>query len=432
MKFSMLYADARGQLYDHPHYALVGRTGDRFTEPLPEEMIPLPEGASLTLVPGGIPLGVDRKGDFRLVREAATVIKASARNSGRNQGPVFAVGALLPQGYTRTLLPAYRREAGEKPLPLLGYAAVGMYREKFYVAAVETDQPAKWNPCGYNTADLSELVADKVNKYPGNRILAQLARCSLDYGCLTAQNIFYGRWEGGIPVSPVCNANCLGCISLQPAECCPSPQERINFTPTVEEIIQVGLPHLEEAPEGIISFGQGCEGEPSLAVRVVAPAVSTLRSQTSKGTININTNAGLRPAIREICQAGLDAMRVSVIGPSEEVYNSYYRPRDYNLNNVAESIKIAKAHGVYVSLNLLTLPGLTDREGEIEALIQLVQATVVDLIQFRNLNIDPDQFLPLLPPRDDEILGITELIRILKRELPNTALGSFSRPVRPD
>lgn len=430
MKYSMLYADARGQLYDHPGYTLAGRTGDRFTEPLPEEMIPLPEGASLTLIPGGIPVGVDRKGDFRLVGEAAAGRKASARTSGRDNRPVFAVGALLPQGYTRTLLPAYRLEAGEKPLPLLGYAAVGMYREKFYVAAVKTDQPSRWNPCRYNTADLSELVKDKIKKYPENRILAQLAKCSLEYGCLTAQNIFYGRWEGGVPVSPACNANCLGCISLQPAECCPSPQERIKFTPTVEEILQVALPHLEEAPGGIISFGQGCEGEPALSVRTVAPAISTIRNRTLKGTVNINTNAGHTEAIREICQAGLDAMRVSVIGPSEEVYNIYYRPRDYNLNNVMESVKVAKAHGVYVSLNLLTLPGLTDREGEIEALIRLVRETDVDLIQLRNLNIDPDRFLPLLPPRNDEILGITELIRILKSELPNTAIGNFSRPVR--
>lgn len=418
MNFSMLYADAGGKLYDHSRFTMVGRTGDRFTEPLPEEMIPLPEGASLTLIPGGIPVGVDGKGAFRLVRE------------GRNNQPVYAVGALLPQGYTRTMLPAYKREGEEKPLPLFGYTAVGMYKEKFYAAAVETDKPAKWNPCRYNSSDLAELVTERTNRYPDNRILAQLGRCALDYGCLTAQNIFYRRWEGGIPVSPTCNANCLGCISLQTAECCPSPQERIKFTPTVQEIIEVGLPHLEEAQEGIISFGQGCEGEPSLAVRVVEPAICKLRSRTPKGTVNINTNAGHTEAIRKICRSGLDAMRVSIIGPSEQVYNCYYRPRDYNLNNVIESIKIAKAQGVYVSLNLLTMPGLTDREEEIEALIQLVRETAIDLIQFRNLNIDPDWFLPLLPSRDDEILGITGLINILKSELPNTALGNFSRPVR--
>ncbi len=288
MQYSMLYADSKGRLYDHPSYFLTGRTGDRFTEPLPEEMIPLPEGASLTLIPEAIPVGIDSQGNFGPVSAVGVHKK------------VLAVGALLPQGYTRTLLPAYQRKGAQQPLPLLGYTAVGMYRDQFYVAAVPTDRPAKWNPCSYNTSDLTDLVTQKVALHPQNRILTQLAKCSLEYGCLTAQNIFYSRWEGGIPVSPVCNANCLGCISLQPAECCPSPQQRISFMPTQEEIVDLALPHLEHAPEGIISFGQGCEGEPSLSFSVVAPAIQALRSQTTKGTININTNAGNTEAIRKI------------------------------------------------------------------------------------------------------------------------------------
>ncbi|HEX3032650.1 MAG TPA: radical SAM protein [Bacillota bacterium] len=377
MKLRMLYADAKGQLFDHPRYLLVGRSGDGLAEPLPEEMIPLPEGASLTLIPEGLPVGMDGRGKFRLVKEAGT-----AR-------PAFAVGALLPQGYTRTLLPAYKREAKAQPLPLLGYTAAGIYRDQIYVAAVKTDRPAKWNPCKYNTEDLPELVSNLRSRYPENRILSQLANCALEYGCLTAQNMFYRRWEAGIPVSPVCNSNCLGCISLQPAECCPSPQARIDFVPEVEEIVQLGAPHLAEAPEAIISFGQGCEGEPSLSFQVISPAVRAMRQHTDRGTININTNAGHTQAIKEICAAGLDAMRVSMIGPSEGVYQGYYRPNNYQLAHVVESIRIAKAHGVYVSLNLLTLPGLTDREGEVEKLLTLVRETGVDLIQLRNLNIDP-------------------------------------------
>lgn len=416
MPFKMLFADAQGRLFDHPRLMLAGRTGESFTEPLPEEMIPLPAGAALTLIPEGVPIGIERSGTFRPLREMA------------KHGPVFAVGALLPQGFTRTLLPAYRRPRGAKPLPLLGYTAVGLSRGKYYAAAVRTDNPDAWNPENYNTPELPDLVGKRVNS--PNRILAQLAKCALDYGCLTAQNIFYRRWEGGLPVSPVCNANCLGCISLQPAECCPSPQERIKFVPELEEIIEVALPHLEEAPEAIISFGQGCEGEPSLSYRRIIPAIQAIRRTTARGTININTNAGHTLAIRKIAQAGLDAMRVSIIGPGEVVYNTYYRPKDYTLRQVKDSIKAAKAAGVYVSLNLLTLPGLTDREDQLSALIDLVRETEVDLIQFRNLNIDIDWFYSLLPPSDSPAVGLTEAIRLLQTELPGVELGSFSRPVR--
>ena len=72
----------------------------------------------------------------------------------------------------------------------------------------------------------------------------------------------------GIPVSPVCNAQCLGCISLQPSECCPSPQTRI-----AEHLSSRNSGTWATSPkpwsEAIISFGQGCEGEPSLQGQII-------------------------------------------------------------------------------------------------------------------------------------------------------------------
>jgi len=77
------------------------------------------------------------------------------------------------------------------------------------------------------------------------------------------------------------------------------------------------------------------------------------------GTINMNTNAGCTRAIEELCGIGLDSIRVSLISAREEVYNLYYLPRGYSLGNVQESIKSAVRQGVFVSINLLTYPGLT-------------------------------------------------------------------------
>jgi len=52
--------------------------------------------------------------------------------------------------------------------------------------------------------------------------------------CFAAKNVFFRRWECPLPTSPTCNAGCLGCISLQPSECCPASQERIDFVPSVD------------------------------------------------------------------------------------------------------------------------------------------------------------------------------------------------------
>lgn len=420
--YRLLYADEQGRMFDHG-LAAVGRTGDMFTELLEEDLMEMPPSASLVLLPGSSPLGMDRHGQLKILERVPG-----------GGGPARAVGALLAQGYTRNLLPGYYRRE-EKPLPLLGYTAVAWRGGRVYVAATRTDRPRLWDPAHYNTGDLPRLVEERLAAYPDNRILKQLSHCALNYSCYTAQNIFYTRWEGGLPLSPVCNARCLGCISLQPAQCCPSPQARINFQPTPAEGVEVALQHLEQAPQAIISFGQGCEGEPSLAAPNIAAIITAVRRKTSRGTINMNSNAGYTPGVERICAAGLNSLRVSLISAREQIYNAYYRPRDYSLADVARSVRVARAHGVYVSLNLLVLPGLNDREAEIESLVHFIRENDVNKVQLRNLNIDPDYFWQQVGAGsgDDlgEIIGIPGLIEALG-DIPGLEVGNFSRPVARD
>ncbi|ADG83740.1 radical SAM protein [Thermincola ferriacetica] len=413
--YDLIFADSEGRFYDHPELKMVGRIGEIFVEPVAKEMIPLPEGASLVLLPDRIPVGLDAKGNFTL-----------AKGEGR---PMWAVGALLPQGYTRTLVPAYK-PVTDSYLPLFGYAAVGWQDGTVYVAAYPTDDPYKWDPVNYNTEDLAGKIAQKLARHKNNRILDQLAKCALHYSCFTAQNIFYERWEGGIPVSPRCNARCLGCISEQPAECCPSPQTRISFTPTVKEIEEIAYEHLVKADDAIVSFGQGCEGEPALAYQVIAEAIGRIRDRTGLGTINMNTNGGFTEGVKAVCKAGIDSLRISTVSALEETYNAYYRPRNYSLTDVKKSIAIAKEEKVFVALNLLTYPGLTDREKEVEALIDLVDEFGIDMIQFRNLNIDPLMLAQAIPPGEPQTMGIPDLIECLREEFPDLLIGSFSKPVR--
>ena len=414
--FRLLFADQQGNFYDHRSVLAVGRTGDRLVEVLPEDMIELPPGASLVLLPGRAPVGMTKKGSFVPVDKLPG-----------SSGVAAAVGALLPQGYTRTLLPAFRPAAAGPPLPLLGYAVVGWREDRVWVAARLTDEPDRWDPAHFNTAELSRLVQERLSSRPASGLLRHLARCALEYSCFTAQNIFYCRWEGGLPISPACNANCLGCISRQPAECCPAPQSRITAVTPVEEAVDLAAEHLAEAPEAIISFGQGCEGEPSLAAAAVSAVIRQTREITGRGTINMNSNAGCVEGIEAICNAGLNSIRVSLISARDDVYRAYYRPRDYGLAEVRRSIAICRQQGVHVALNLLVMPGLTDRAGELEELVSLITATGVNQVQLRNLNIDPDLLWQVLKPGEEDILGIPTLIDTLKG-IPGLAVGNFSKP----
>lgn len=400
-----LYADQHGEIFDAPGCRAVGRRGQDYLPLKQEDMIPLPEGAELMFLPG----------------RSALQIKGGMTQKLKGR---LAVAAMLPVGYTRTLLPAYECQQGAPQLPLYGYTAVALINDEIYVAAIKTADNAKWHPYKYNTPDLKKRVNQVKRDLPGNRLVEHLANCSLTWHCCTAQNLFYRRWEAGIPVSPACNANCLGCISLQPAECCPAPQSRITFAPTPDEIAAIGIYHLTDAPDPIISFGQGCEGEPSMAADNIAAGIKKIRAKTARGQININTNAGFTQGIKQIVDAGLNSMRVSIISAIPATYQAYYQTK-YSLDDVKQSIAYAKQHGIYVSLNMLLFPGLNDRAEEQAAWLEFLGETGVDMIQLRNLNFDPDAFLAAMPT-GGKTGGVRNFLKAIEDKFPAVKLGSFT------
>src|SRR5436305_13515842 len=101
----------------------------------------------------------------------------------------WAAAAVLPIGYTRTLLPAYEKVPDTDLLPFFGYSAVAGMNSRLYVAALRTDDPRKWHPGAFNKRTLTPLVSEKQAVYPNNRIVAQHAHCALDYSCPTASNL---------------------------------------------------------------------------------------------------------------------------------------------------------------------------------------------------------------------------------------------------
>lgn len=405
-EITALFAAKNGEIYDAPGFGALGRYGDACVPIAPEDLLLLPEGADLMFLPKRRAIGRDRRGQIVPL-------------------PGGAVSAILPAGYTRTHLPAFRREKKAAVLPLYGYTAVALYRGQIHAAAVRTDDSEVWNPKQYNTRGLKKRVQETLAALSDNRLAAHLAHCALTYHCATAQNLFYHRWEAGLPASPVCNANCLGCISLQPAECCPSPQARIEFAPTAEEIAALGVYHLSSAAEAIVSFGQGCEGEPSLAADTIADSIRLMRVKTKRGQINMNSNAGYTAGIKKIVDAGLDAMRVSIISADSANYAAYYRA-NYALDEVKASIRYALEKKVYVSLNLLYFPGFNDREDEAAAWRAFLRDLPVQMIQVRNLNLDPDVFWDIVPKTTEKALGTRRFLRLLQEENPHLVIGSFS------
>lgn len=411
----LLYSDGQGNIFEDTSLFAVGRSGwDAYPVPL-EEWIALPDGGSLYELPGRRGIGIDVvTGDMRLCELG------------------WAVAAFIPPAHTGLFLAAYETLPDAPTLPLFCYTAAGWFEGGFYVPAVRIENDIRQETAGFDQARVEAGVATFLSAYPHNRLVRHLAEnCALTYHCPAARNYFIGRWECPIPSSPACNANCVGCISFQPeSESIPSTQDRLTFKPSAEEIVEYTVPHLESAPYPIVSFGQGCEGEPLLMWETIRDSIREIRRHTTRGSININTNGSKPEAVRALCEAGLNSIRVSTNSARPEIYTPYYRPNNYVFEDIVESLKVVRGFGGWTSINYFVFPGMTDSVAEYEALRRLIIDTDLCMIQWRNFNIDPDWYLGKIGVTDTgECLGMGQLLTLIREEFPALRFGYFNPPV---
>jgi len=416
----LLIADRTNRIYDVPLEA-TGMKGGEYFRLGPEHLIKLPPDSEMFMLPGRPPVGYDP--------ETENYIELERDPFSRKGGGVSAVAAFLAPGYTVTYNAAYAVGANDhSSLPLFSYAAVAYYKGGFYAAGILVDREKRQRLEGMDIALIKKNVKTFRKIFSGNRLVRHLETCALVYGCPAAKNFFLKRYECPLPTSPTCNASCEGCISYQPEGKMPVTQPRIKFVPLPEEIAEIAIFHIREVKDPVVSFGQGCEGEPLMVAPTLERAVKLIRRATSRGMINLNTNASRPRAIKRLFDAGLDSIRVSLNSVRAPFYSAYYRPRGYTFNDVVSSIAAAKRAGAFVSLNYLVMPGFTDSRGESSALEKFLNRTGTDMIQWRNLNYDPLVYFRKLNVRvkRNDMKGIDMLIKDIKKKFPGLLHGYFN------
>jgi hypothetical protein len=418
---ALVFANSHGEIIDYAGLRMAGSSCGQFSLPDKKDLIELPEGSELFVLPGRLPVGIEPD-----TREPA-LLDRNPYDASQPQ----AVAAFMAPAHTALYSAAYTSRDNAPVLPLFAYTAVGWGDGKFWVAGFRSDRDCRQDASQFNQHKIDVKTRKRLKQYPDNRLIQHLGKCCLTYGCPASRNFFLGRWEAPLPTSPQCNASCVGCISLQPSGCCPATQDRIRFVPRPAEIAGIAVPHLKKARKPIVSFGQGCEGEPLLQADTLARAISMIRSETARGTINLNSNASLPRAVERLVHAGLDSIRVSLNSARPEYYERYYRPAGFSFEDIKRSIAAVKGADRHVSLNYFVLPGFTDDPQEFSALCELVESCRPDLIQLRNLNLDPELYLqavghqPASPP-----MGIRNWLSRLQKLFPRLRFGYFNPPLR--
>jgi len=410
----LLVANSDGEIIDCPEYTMAGIAGDN--PEFPDHLIPLPEGSTLYTLPGRLPIGFNDTTGKQVVLDKYL------------DEPVQAVAAFVAPAYTQLMRPAFKKMSKAPLLPLFCYTAVGWKDDKFWVPAMRIDECKRQDANQFSERKIKKGARELLKRYPKNRLVKHLMEnCCMKYRCPAARNFALGRWEMPLPTSRACNSRCLGCISFQSTKKLCSPQERISFTPSADEIAEITINHFENAEQPVASFGQGCEGEPLTEFEIIEEAIKIIRSETQKGTINLNTNASYPDRIGRLLEAGLDSIRVSMNSARKKYYDKYFSPSDYKFEDVIESIRIMRERNKFVALNYFVFPGFTDQAEEWDAFEKLLESPGFDMIQWRNLNIDPDWYIEEMGiDFSSENIGVKKVIDNVREKFPDVQFGYFN------
>ncbi len=414
-------ANASGEIFDLAGYAAVGCDGPLNERLTVENTTPLPQGSELMFLPDRVPVLYDLR---------SGKIVALAENPYAPGEAIYPVAAFNSPGYVVSHTCAYEETAGSGYLPLFSYGAAGWHRGKFRSAVIQVDAEPRQDLRRMPLQKIKAGVSRLRKQLPENRLRAHLEKCALTYGCPAGKNFFLGRFEAPLPTATTCNARCLGCISLQAEGSIPCSQERIAFVPTPDEIAAVALAHISRVKDAVVSFGQGCEGDPLTVADTITAAIAKIRSATDRGTINMNTNGSMPSKVERLLKAGLDSLRISMNSVRKTCYRAYFRPKGYEFEDVVASIDLALGKGAHVAINYLNCPGFTDTPEECGALLKFIENHPIQMIQWRNLNFDPRRYVHIMnetalhtPP-----IGVAPLLKKIRRHFPRLRYGYFNPP----
>jgi pyruvate-formate lyase-activating enzyme len=406
--FSAVHSDRSGRLVVAADYAAAMSDGSSI-RPL-AQAVPLPAGTEVVHLPGRIGIGLDRTG--------------RARELGQGR---FGVAAILPMGYLRMSLPAYIDDLGTPPLRPRAYGAVGADKNgQLVVSAIALD-PTAGTADGRTDPELAARITATQREQPSSRVLRQLARCAKDYRCRAAANAFLGRQDCALPVAAPRNENPPEVLVLHD-DADASPTEPAAFRPSPEELADAASRHLEGGG-AVVAFGRACEGEPLLAVRVIERAIVAIRARTRLGTIHLETNGSSPVALRRLCDAGLDSVAVRMVSARAETYEAIHRPDGFRFADVRASLGHAIAGKISVALRVLTLPGLTDRSRELEALIGLAaDLPAASSLILSDLSADPQRALRV-SPSTEAVVGMERMLDRLRADAAHLRIVAMPRPL---
>jgi hypothetical protein len=396
--YQAVHSDRSGRVVVAADYGGTAQDG-----PVPtalEVAIPLPAGTELLPLADRAAVGLDR------------------RSLPRSLGPArWAVAAIPPAGYLRTHLPSIEAASDPAPLDALPYAAVAAdARGELVLAATRVTDIA---PAA--VVDVGPAITRRLRAEPSNMLLRQLARCARDYRCQAARNAFIGTGDCALPLGAPRNDAAAPIVALRRREE-RAPLDPVAFRSPAADAAAVAIAHLGAGGTSV-SFGHACEGEPLEIVRDVVDITTRIRAANATGGIAIRTSAGSAMALGRAVDAGIDRVLVRIASADGPMYERVHRPAGFRWADVHAAVRAAAARPVAITIELLSLPGLTDRETEFRALLALLgELPRGTELRLTDLAADPYALLARVPAA--ATIGVAAMLDRLRSDAAHVRLAA--------
>ncbi|HAF09748.1 MAG TPA: hypothetical protein DCK98_06665 [Chloroflexi bacterium] len=396
--FQAVHSDRSGRVFVSADYGATALDG-----PLPtglDRAIPLPAGAQLVPLTDRAAIGLDRRGLPRSLGAAR-----------------WAVAAVLPPGHARTHLPAIEAASDAPALDPLPYTAVAADAVGELVVAAVSLSPS----AAISSEDVAPAITRRLRAEPSNKLLRQLARCARDYQCAAARNAFLGRGECALPLGAPANDDAAPLVALRRLQE-RAPLEPLKLRIPAGDAAAVAVAHFA-AGGTTVSFGHACEGEPLDIAREVADVITQVRGQRSDGEIVLHTSGSSSAALGRAADAGLDRVAVRLASAHGPTYERVHRPAGFRWTDVRATLREAASRRLAITVELLSLPGLTDREIEVAALVTLL-GELRPGTELRIVDLAADPYALLVSVPGGATIGIARLIDRLRADAAHVNLAA--------
>ncbi len=366
----LLFADDKGTIYDHPTLKMTVRSENLKTIPYELEMEPVPDNVKPEYLENASPLAYNQE------KAGIEVFKSG-----------HAIFIQPPEGYLRLYLPAYQKRNNDILLPK-PYTPVGWMNESFVSPITVVDKLPS-----------SESV-NTGKKFHGFLKSYKKENAFKDFLLLNSDLYHTKNEEIVFPLS----------------------EETSNFS---ENDLTTILEHYSKIASYPIlnichnNFKEQTNPDNFLNI------IERIKSKNDNMTIIYSSNLQDMVILKKIVESGCDCINAELMTTNSET--GWIVDESVSIENVYKSLQAIYRKNIYKSLTLHTLPGLTDRQTETESLIDFLSTFNIDLLLLRNMEIDPDIIFMNNNLKNEDIKGLKNMLKLVKKKVKNIKIGYFNR-----